>query len=346
MKSFNDFSKASKGFENCVTTIDSHTEGETTRLVVNGLGDIKGKTMMDKLDWFKSRYDNIRCLLTKEPRGSKEILAAVLTENVSRTAKFGLIYMDAKRYPYLCGHATIGAVVTLARTGFLSLSQGENFVRVDTPSGPMEASVFVHGDKIDAVAINMVPSFVYDTGQKIEVQGFGTIKVDLVCTGGFFAMVDSTQIPMEPVLENKAFLSDLGMKIIDAANEQLSVSHPVRPDVRTIDVTEFYDSKDDKGCASGRGMVVYGESHVDRSPCGTGTAAKLTLLHHYGKIKMNQRYINYSPLGTSFDAMIIKKEKIGPVDGFIVQIKGMAYLTGVHHFIIEDDDPFQKGFII
>ena len=346
MKFFNDFSKTSKGVENCVTTIDSHTEGETTRLIVNGLEEIKGKTMMDKLDWFKSRYDHIRCLLTKEPRGSKEILAAVLTENVTPTAKFGLIYMDAKRYPYLCGHATIGAIVTLARTGFLSLSQGENLVLVDTPSGPMEARVSVHGDKLNAVAINMVPSFVYDTGQKIEVQGFGTIKVDLVCTGGFFAMVDSTQIPMEPVLENKVFLTDLGMKIIDAANEQLSVSHPVRPDVRTIDVTEFYDSKYDKGKASGRGMVIYGESHVDRSPCGTGTAAKLTLLHHYGKIKMNQKYKNFSPLRTSFDAMIVKKEKIGSIDGFIVQIQGMAYLTGIHHFIIEDDDPFQKGFII
>ena len=346
MKFFKDFSKFSKGFDNCVTTIDSHTEGETTRLVVNGLGNIQGKTMMDKLDGFKSHYDHIRCLLTKEPRGSKEILAAVVTENVTENAKFGLIYMDAKRYPYLCGHATIGAIVTLAKTGFLPLLQGENSVWVDTPSGPMEARVSFRGDKIDTVAINMVPSFVYDTGQQIEVPGFGAIKVDLVCTGGFFAMVDSTQIPMEPVLENKAFLTDLGMKIIHAANEQLSVSHPVRPDVRTIDVTEFYDSQYYKGKASGKGMVIYGESHVDRSPCGTGTAAKLTLLHHYGKIKMNQRYINYSPLGTSFEAMIVKKEKIGSIDGFVVQIKGMAYLTGVHHFIIEDDDPFQKGFII
>ena len=346
MKFFNDFSRFSKGFDNCITTIDSHTEGEVTRLIVNGLGDIKGKTMMDKLEWFKSRYDHIRCLLTKEPRGSKEILAALVTKNVTKNAKFGLIYMDAKRYPYLCGHATIGAVATLARTGFLKLEQGENLVPVDTPSGLMDARVFVQEDKLDAVAINMVPSFVYDTGQEIEVKGFGTIKVDLVCTGGFFAMVDSSQIRIEPVLENKEILTDLGMKIINAANEQLTVSHPVRPDVRTIDVTEFYDSQYDEGKASGKGMVIYGESHADRSPCGTGTAAKLTLLHHYGKIKMNQRYINYSPLGTYFDAMLVKKEKIGSVDGFIVQIKGMAYLTGVHHFIVENNDPFQQGFIM
>jgi proline racemase len=346
MKFFNDLSRFSKGFENCVTTIDSHTEGEATRLIVNGLGEIKGDTMMDKLAWFKSRHDHIRCLLTKEPRGSKEILAALLTGNVTPNAKFGLIYMDARRYPFLCGHATIGAVVTLAGTGFLSLEQGENSVVVDTPSGPMEALVSLKGEKIGAVAVNMVPSFVYATDKEIDVKGFGKIRVDLVCTGGFFAMVDSGKIGMEPVLENKPFLTDLGMKIIDAANEQLTISHPVRPDVRTVDVTEFYDSRHKDGHAFGRGMVIYGESHADRSPCGTGTAAKLTLLHHYGKIKLHEKYVNAGPLGTTFEAMLVGKQKIGPTDGFIVQIKGRAYLTGIHHFIMEENDPFQQGYMM
>lgn len=346
MKFFNEFSRFSKGFDKCITTIDSHTEGEATRLIVNGVGEIKGNTMMEKLEYFKSRYDHVRCLLTKEPRGSKEILAALVTGSVTENARFGLIYMDARRYPYLCGHATIGAVATLAETGFLKLEQGENAVIVDTPSGPMEARVIVREDQLTSVAINMVPSFVYSTGNKIEVKGFGAISADLVCTGGFFAMVDAAQLPVEPVLENKEFLTDLGMKIIDAANEQLMVSHPERPDVKTIDVTEFYDSQYENGRAFGKGMVIYGESHADRSPCGTGTAAKLTLLHHYGKIKMNQAYVNYSPLGTCFDAMLVKKQKIGPVDGFIVQIKGMAYVTGIHHFIVQDNDPFQQGFLM
>jgi len=299
MDFLNNFSKVPEGIETCITTIDSHTEGETTRLIVHGLEDIKGKTMMEKLEDFKSRYDHVRCLLTKEPRGSREILAALVTQNVTPEARFGLIYMDAKRYPFLCGHATIGAIATLSRTGFLKLSQGENRVGVDTPSGRVEARAYVHDDRLTGVAIDMVPSFVYGTGRQIQVPGFGPIKVDLVCTGGFFAMVEASQVQCDPVLENKAFLTDLGMKIIDAANAQLSVGHPVRSDVTTIDVTEFYDSKYENGVASGRGMVIYGESHVDRSPCGTGTAAKLTLLHHYGKIKLNQPYVNYSPLGTS-----------------------------------------------
>jgi len=346
MEFFKDFSRFSKGFENCITTLDSHTEGETTRLILDGLGEIKGKTMMDKLEWFESRHDNVRSLLTKEPRGSKEVLAALVTENVTKDAKFGLIYMDAKRYPYLCGHATIGAVASLAQTGFLKLEPGENSVLIDTPSGRMDARVSVKDGKISPVAIHMVPSFVYKTGQEIQVKGYGSIRVDLVCTGGFFAMVDIRQLDMEPVLENKEFLTDLGMKIIDAANAQLEIFHPVRPDINTIDVTEFYSSKHDGDMASGSGMVIYGESHADRSPCGTGTAAKLVLLHHYKKINMNEKYINYSPLGTFFDAMLVKKEKIGPKDGYVVQIRGRAYLTGVHHFIVEKNDPFQKGFMM
>lgn len=332
--------------QNWVTTIDSHTEGEATRLIVDGIGPIPGDTMIEKLDWFKFRYDHVRSLLTKEPRGSREILAAMVTQNTSPDADFGLIYMDAKRYPYLCGHATIGAVVTLAKTGFLSLKDGENTVSVDTPSGIMEAQVMVSKDQVSGVAISMVPSFVYQTGQVVDVEGFGKVPVDLVCTGGFFAMVNTENIGISPELENKETLIDLGMKIIEAANEQLSVEHPLRPDVNTIDVTEFYDSGHDGANARGRGMVIYGESHADRSPCGTGTAAKLALLHHYNKLKMDEPYTNYSPLGTSFDARLIKKEMIGPYEGVVARISGMAYVTGIHHFVVEDHDPFQQGYIM
>lgn len=346
MEFFKEFSKFSKGFENCITTIDSHTEGETTRLIVHGLGKIKGKTMLDKLEYFKSSHDHVRSVLTKEPRGSNGVLAALLTENVTPGAKFGLIYMDARRYPYLCGHATIGAVITLEQTGFLEFENGENTISVDTPSGVMDVKTSVKDGKIDSVAINIVPTFVYDTDKEIQVKGFGKVKIDLVCAGGFFAMVDADKINIEPVLKNKKTLTDLGMKIIDAANEQVSVSHPQRPEVKTVDVAEFYDSQYGNGHHSGRGMIIYGEAHVDRSPCGTGTAAKLTLLNHYKKIQVEQAYKNHSPLGTFFDAKILRKEKIGNFDGCIVQIKGMAYLTGIHHFIVEGRDPFQKGFIM
>lgn len=343
---FQDVSCLFEGLDPPITTIDSHTEGEITRLIVGGLGKIPGSTMMDKLDYFKIHYDTVRCLITKEPRGSREVLAAAVTEKVTSGAAFGLIYMDARRYPYLCGHATIGAVVTLARTGFLALEEGENQVRIDTPSGTMDARAQVRNGRVTFVAIDMVPSFVLETDQSVQVPGFGTVDIDLVCTGGFFAMVDADHLGIEPVMDNKGLLVDLGMKIIDAANQQLKVVHPVRPEVNTVDVTEFYDSRIENNQAMGRGMVVYGEAHMDRSPCGTGTAAKLALLHHYGKISLHQPYINYSPLGTSFEASLVEKTQINHLDAFITRIKGRAWITGLHHFVLEDTDPFQQGYLV
>ncbi|WP_321393154.1 proline racemase family protein [uncultured Desulfuromusa sp.] len=346
MNFFADFSCNVQPFGACITAIDSHTEGEATRLIVNGLPEPEGRTMLEKLISFKTNYDHVRCLLTKEPRGSRDTVAALVTKNVSPEAKFGLLYMDAKRYPYLCGHATIGALVTLSKIGFLSLEEGENLVLVDTPSGVIHGKLSVVDGQLTQVSIDMVPSFVYATAQNIEVESFGCIQVDLVCIGGFFAMVDTTQLGIEPVFANRDLLTKLGMEIIQAANKQLSVAHPLRPEVKTVDVTEFYDSKYEQGKAFGQGIVVYGESHVDRSPCGTGTAAKLTLLHHYGKITMGQNYTNYGPLRTSFAAKLISKEKIGSLQGCIVQITGMAYLTGLNHFILEDNDPLQLGFLL
>ncbi|GAB6146832.1 proline racemase family protein [Desulfocicer niacini] len=332
-------------FNDVITTIDSHTEGEGTRLIVDGLPEIPGITMMEKLNYFKSHHDGVRCLLTRAPRGD-EILAAMVTDNVTEDAAFGLLYMDAKRYPYLCGHATIGAVVTLVQCGYLVLKEGENTVPVDTPSGVMTVTVNVREGEVETVAMDMVPSFVYDTGREITVEEFGKISIDLVCTGGFFAMVDTRQLGISPVIENKHVLVDLGMKIIDAANEQLKVVHPQRPDVNTVDVTEFYASTDEIPATSGRGMVIYGESHMDHSPCGTGTAAKLTLFHHYGKIEMQQPYINASPLGTTFEAKLVGRTKINNLDAMITRIKGRAWVTGIHHFVLDRTDPFKEGFII
>ncbi len=332
-------------FDDVITTIDSHTEGEGTRLIVDGLPEIPGATMMEKLNYFKTHHDRVRCLLTRAPRGD-EILAAMVTNNVTEDAAFGLLYMDARRYPYLCGHATIGAVVSLVQCGYLVLKEGENMVPVDTPSGVMTVTVNVREGEVKTVAMDMVPSFVYDTGREITVEGFGKISIDLVCTGGFFAMVDTRQLGISPLIENKHVLVDLGMKIIDAANEQLKVVHPQRPDVNTVDVTEFYASTDEIPATSGQGMVIYGESHMDHSPCGTGTAAKLTLLHHYGKIEMHQSYINASPLGTTFEAKLVGRTKINNLDAMVTRIKGRAWVTGIHHFVLDRTDPFKEGFII
>ncbi len=185
-----------------IITIDSHTQGEPTRLLVGGVGALPGGTMKEKRDHFESHFDSVRKLLTREPRGHRGIMAAVVTEPVSAKGAFGLFYMDARRYPYLCGHATIGAVTTLIEAGVLAVEDGDTVITVDTPSGPLDAHARVENGRVASVAIDMVPSFVFDTGRELEIPGFGRVSVDLVCVGGFFAMVSARSAGSDLVTAN------------------------------------------------------------------------------------------------------------------------------------------------
>ncbi len=324
-------------------TIDSHTQGEPTRLLISGIGDLPGNTLKEKRDFFASRYDNLRLLLTQEPRGHRDMFAAVVTQPVTKEAQFGLIYMDAKRYPYLCGHATIGAVTTLIETGAIAAEDGDSVITVDTPSGPLQAHTLVAKGRVLSVGIDMVPSFVFKTDCPLEVPGFGKVTVDLVCVGGFFAMVSAASLGIDLTSANSKELISLGMAIIDSANKQLQVYHPQRAEVNTIDVTEFYAENPD---GEGISVVTYGESHMDRSPCGTGTTAKMTLMHHKGRLNLGETYLSKSPLGTAFEGRIVRELTIGEFSGIIGQIRGSATITGFHQFALDPNDPFQQGFLL
>ncbi len=327
-----------------IVTIDSHTQGEPTRLLISGVATLPGSTMKDKRDYFESHYDHVRMLLTREPRGHRGIMAAVVTEPISPKGHFGLFYMDARRYPYLCGHATIGAVASLIEAGALDTDGGDTIITVDTPSGPLDAHTRIRDGRVESVAIEMVPSFVFDTGREIDVAEFGKVPVDLVCVGGFFAMVSARSIGIDLIPKNSHRLIPLGMAVIEAANRTLNVYHPERLEVNTVDVTEFYD--EDPKTGTGKSVVIYGESHMDRSPCGTGTTAKMTLLHHLGKLDPGQAYKNASPLGTVFEGRIVKTLSIGKFSGIVGQVRGNAQITGYHQFVVDSNDPFQKGFLI
>jgi proline racemase len=345
MKYIEDLQQVVASFAEPTVSLDSHTGGEMTRLLLTGARTIEGATMLDKLNYFRHHHDDLRLRLSREPRGHRGVVMAALTEPVSANADFGLLYMDARRYIYLCGHATIGAVASLYAAGMLALEEDETELYIDTPSGLMTARARVGQGRLQAVTITMVPSFVFATCQRLEVEGFGPLDVDLVCTGGFFAMVRSDQVGLEPTAENADKLADLGMRIIAAANEQLQVSHPLRSEVKSVDVVEYYQHLPEEQY-QGRGLVVYGEGKVDRSPCGTGTAAKLTLLHQLGEIEPEQPYLNYSPLLTRFAARIVAVTTVGPYPAVVVEITGMAQVTGVHAFLLSEDDPFPQGFLL
>ena len=328
-----------------VTTIDSHTAGEPTRLIVGGAGPLAGRTMQEKRLYFMENYDHIRLQLTRETRGHRGMFAAFLTEPVTPGAHFGLIYMDPRRFPFLCGHATMGAVMTLIAAGAIPNTDDVIPVTVDTPSGPMHTTAYLRDGRVESVGIKMVPSFVYKDNEQLELAEYGMVSAATVCVGGFFIMVSADEIGLDWTPANRPRFIDLGMKLIEAANQQLLVRHPTRPEVNTVDVAVFNNPAGDRQ-GQWTSIVVYGEKHMDRSPCGTGTAAKMTLMHHRGQLGLRKPFINKSPLGTIFEGQLVEALAVGNVPAVIAEIKGSAFITGIHEFIVDPKDPLQEGYLL
>jgi proline racemase len=348
-----------QAFDNTLLAIDSHVAGEPARLIVGGLSEISGKTTNDKRLFLSENLDDIRLRVTREPRGHRDMFASILVEPESEEAAFGLVYMDARRYPYLCGHATIATVSALIELGMIEASPPEACVVVDTPSGPWETIAQVrenpHPDgrrwRVESVAIRPEISFAYLLDQTLQIPDLGNIRVDVSFTGGFFVMVSANQIGLELSVENAPRLAQLGMEIIEAGNAQLAIRHPQRDYINTIDVVEFYDPREHER-KRGKNFVVLGEGHIDRSPCGTGTCAKLALLHKRGQLDVGEAFVNEGLLGTTFDAHIVRESLIeDPTTGnnfpaIIPEVSGAAHMTGLQHFILTPDDPFPEGFLI
>jgi len=342
-------------FENQIVTLDLHVGGEPIRLVIDGMPPIPGETINDKRLHISQNLDHVRLLLTQEPRGHRDMFAGIITEPVSdgplsEGGSFGIVFMDAGRYPYMCGHGIIGAVTAFIEMGWLEAQEPETTVVVDSPSGPIRARAHVRElaggrRRVESVAIQLESAFAYLLDQPLEVPGLGRITVDVSFAGGFFVMISADQIGLDLTPHNARQLARWGMAAIEASNQQLEVQHPTRSYINTVDVTEFYDPS---GHAQrrGRNFVVLGEGHVDRSPCGTGTSAKMALLHWRGELAVGQTFINEGLLGTTFEGRIVRETTVGNLSAIVPEIRGRAYVTGLHRFVLTPDDPFPEGFLV
>jgi proline racemase len=342
-------------FEKRWTTLDLHAGGEPIRLVVDGLPPIPGETINDKRLHLREHLDHVRLLLTQEPRGHGDMFAAIVTDPVSENGDFGLVFMDPRRYPYMCGHGTIGAVTAFIEMGWLGLfdhrTGTEVPVIVDAPAGPVRARARLGAPhrggspRVESVAIELESAFVFAEQRDLHVPGWGEITVDVAFAGGFGLLISNQEVGLAIAPENAPALARCGMAAIKVANEQLSVRHPTRPYMDTVDSAEFYDPAYD---AQGRGKnaMIYGEAHVDRSACGTGTSVKMALLHRRGQLGLNQPYVNAGILGTTFEGRLVAETRVGDLPAVVPEVRGSAQITGVHEFVLDPRDPFPHGFLL
>ena len=330
-------------FSRSIHAVDSHTMGEPTRVVVGGVPQIPGKTMPEKKKYLEDHLDYLRTAIMLEPRGHNDMFGSIMTAACSPEADFGIIFMDGGGYLNMCGHGSIGAATIAVETGIVPMKEPVTEVNMEAPAGLIRAKVDVKNGKVQSVSIVNVPAFLYKADQQIDLPGYGKITFDISFGGSFFAIVPAKQLNIKLLPENADKLKVLGIQIRDIINKEIKIQHPVLEHIKTVDLVEFFDETDNPK-ANLRNVVVFGQGQVDRSPCGTGTSAKLATLHAKGKLKQGEKFVYESIASTLFTGEIVGTTKVGDYDAVIPQITGSAYITGFCQYVIDEDDPVKHGF--
>lgn len=332
-------------FKKSIHAIDSHTMGEPTRIITSGLPKIPGKTMSEKKEYLEKNLDYLRTAVMHEPRGHMDMFGSVLVQPIADEADYGIIFMDGGGYLNMCGHGSIGAATTIVETGMVEIVEPYTKVILESPAGLIEANVLVKDEKVKEVTITNVPSFLYKEDLEIEVPELGTIKVDIAFGGSFFVLVRAEDLKMDinPLTGSK--IAAIAIEIRNIVNESVKIEHPLLPHIKSVDLVEVYGSPKTEG-ANLQNVVVFGSGQIDRSPCGTGTSAKLATLYAKGKLGLNEEFVYESITGTLFKGHVIEETMVGNQKAIIPQITGKAYITGFNHFIIDEDDPLKYGFVL
>lgn len=324
-------------------TIDSHTMGEPTRIIINGFPDLVGSTMIERKKYLEEYFDHYRTALMLEPRGHKDMFGAIVTKPISEEADLGVIFMDTGGYLNMCGHGSIGLSTVAVETGMVEATEPFTEVVLEAPAGLIRASVKVENGRALETSILNVPAFLYLENQEIEIPGYGKIILDISFGGSFFALIDAEKIGLVIDTENIEQITDLGMKIIKKVNETIEIRHPYL-DITSVDLAEFYTSPVNPS-AHKKNVVIFGDRQADRSPCGTGTSAKLALLYARGELNIGEEFIYESITGSMFKGSIIREIEIEGYKAVIPQITGSAYITGFNKWVIDQTDPLKNGFL-
>ncbi|HBF2174919.1 TPA: proline racemase [Clostridioides difficile] len=332
-------------FSRSIQAIDSHTAGEATRIVVGGIPNIKGNSMPEKKEYLEENLDYLRIAIMLEPRGHNDMFGSVMTQPCCPDADFGIIFMDGGGYLNMCGHGTIGAMTAAIETGVVPAVEPVTHVVMEAPAGIIRGDVTVVDGKAKEVSFLNVPAFLYKEGVEVDLPGVGTVKFDISFGGSFFAIIHASQLGLKIEPQNAGKLTELAMKLRDIINEKIEIQHPTLAHIKTVDLVEIYDEPTHPE-ATYKNVVIFGQGQVDRSPCGTGTSAKLATLHAKGELKVGEKFVYESILGTLFKGEIVEETKVADFNAVVPKITGSAYITGFNHFVIDEEDPLKHGFIL
>ena len=325
-----------------ITAVDSHTEGMPTRVITGGVGAIPGATMFDRRQYFIENLDHIRQLLMFEPRGHSAMSGAILQPPTRPDADWGVVFIEVSGCLPMCGHGTIGVATVLVETGMVEVTEPVTTIRLDTPAGLVVASVAVSDGVARSVTIRNVPSFALGLDRAVKVAGFGEVRYDLAFGGNFYAILGLDQLDIPFDRSEKQRILDAGLSIMDAINEQDRPVHPENPDITGCH--HVYLAAPGSDARHSRHAMAIHPGWFDRSPCGTGTSARMAQLHARGELPLDTDFRNESFIGTQFIGRLVEETTIGGMRAVVPTITGRAWLTGTAQYFLDPDDPFPTGF--
>lgn len=324
------------------SAVDSHTEGMPTRVVTGGIGVIPGATMNERRLHFVEHLDHIRRLLVNEPRGHSAMSGAILQAPTRPDADFGVLYIEVSGCLPMCGHGTIGVATVLVETGMVEVVEPVTTIRLDTPAGLVVANVAVKDGHAESVMLENVPAYCDRLDESIEVPGLGEVRYSLAFGGNFYAMVDLDDVRLPFDRERKDEILSAGLAIMDAINTSAPPEHPVIDGVGHCHHVEFIAPG--SNAAHSRHAMAIHPGWFDRSPCGTGTSARMAELHARGELALHQDFVNESFIGSRFTGRLVGETTVGGLPAVLPTITGRAWVTGFGQYMLDPTDPYPAGF--
>lgn len=326
---------------NVYHAVDSHTEGMPTRVITGGVQVIPGASMAERRLWFMRNQDQLRRLLMREPRGHSAMSGAILQPPTRDDAHWGVLFIEVSGLLPMCGHGTMGVCTVLVETGMVDVTEPVTTIRLDTPAGLVTADVTVQEGRAASVTITNVPSFLMRSAY-VDVPGLGTVDYDLAFGGNFYAIVEVEKLGLLFDRAHKDSLLRAGLDIMAAINEADEPVHPVRDDIRGCHHV-YLQAPGSTADHSRHAMAIH-PGWFDRSPCGTGTSARMAQLHAQGGLQLGQDFVNESFIGSRFVGRLVNETKVGDRDAVEPTVTGRAWITGTAQYMLDPTDPYPEGF--
>lgn len=327
-----------------ITAMDTHSSGMTSRIVLSGFPEMPGDTMLEKTRYCRENLDHLRRAIMLRPRGFKGILGAILTRPTRDEANFGVVYTNSDGYFNACGDSTFAAVKALLESGRVEKEEPVTKLVLDTAGGLLPVKATLREGEVEGISYEGTPSF-FCGHHVLDVPEMGKVEADIAFGGLYYAFVDAREVGVETEASNAGELIRTGLKIMDAANGQVQIRHPLNPELNKIQLVTFLDSpKDPQHDCKHANVQDVGFLCV--SPAGTSVSAKIASYVAKGEMRIGDRMVVESPVdpGIVMAGKAIRETTVGGFKAIIPELSAQAYVTGIQQFVIEERDPIKYGF--